>query len=239
MTLTSEDRDRMAIREKYATSATKKLEFRVGDVMISSVTKVRPAIIDYDDIFAMTTVENDNHSDAPWDDCDGWEHSFVEAGNLAYETEIMENAQGVVRSRDRHGVILINTDDVKKKWMGEYSPFSGESRQVYEERIARTKRKAIEQLVDWYENGWSVWVVSCEFLGADESVGGVWGDDSGSDEHVTEMRHEIAGQVAGALKKRGFEIVHEPPAYDPKVAAERNFLGFENFEAYRRWVKTR
>jgi hypothetical protein len=122
----------------------------------------------------------------------------------------------------------------------------GCSKQVAREIEAQERRRTLEQLKRWYSEGWTYYGVVCDHPVAErhnvnESV---WGID---DEEYAEkeVRHEIAGQVAHALERRGYTVTNKP---GPTTLAEKQErlrdrvarnLGFEDGKAYLRWLSSR
>ncbi len=137
--------------------------------------------------------------------------------------------------------LVIVTREQAAKWgIYEFVGNGQVSRQVAYERAEAIRRKAIDQLVRWYDEGWSYWGVVCEYLHYEESV---WGIDD-YDHAEGEAADDMARQVAHAMRKDGFEITGVP---EPEPAWKRNYtgqqyrraglMGFESPEAYRKWVK--
>lgn len=233
-------RKKPAPAEKYRPK-TKSMTVQTADSVVEITTEVYPRTIDFNDILAAVVVDNDNDADAPWEDCDGWEHEIVRGDKIEHRDEL-EHSRGRVFWDREYCVIRVDLDTVKKRWMGAYSPLSGETRQAYEERIAKVRRSAVKQLVDWYAHGWTVLWVHCDFLDAYASVGGVYADDE-DDAHVKETKTEIASEVAAELKDRGFEISNAPEKPAPgawnKLCMQQRIarnMGFDSYEAYKEWL---
>lgn len=235
------DDEQWAIIDKYRPKTIESDPVRVDSKRVVTTLKVYPAVIDFEDILALTIVQHDDHAEAPWEDCDGWSYEVLWRRQGDKPDDFWHKSAGSFHNRHERGVILVSRDAVIA-WQGPYSKNSGISRQVYEEKLADDRRRAVEQLVEWYTNGWNAFGVVCEFLGEDESVWGIYADDE-DDAHVQETRVEIAGQVAHALKKKGFEIVNEPAKEAPVTHAIiwhkvrlAHRMGFKDIEAYQKWV---
>jgi hypothetical protein len=81
------------------------------------------------------------------------------------------------------------------------------------EAIARAKRKALDQLVRWYTDGWSEWWVRAEYGDFESSVGGILEDHDCTDyaeDCLLDARHEVAGQLEDA----GYTVTGRPAAPD-------------------------
>jgi len=197
--------------------------------------------IDFADIFNASVVEPDTDCEAPWENCDGWEHEFIPQHKLPDNLSTYDAKKAAGWTGD--GLIVVDPNVVKKQWMGEYSPFSGEHRQVYEEHIAEVRRKAVAQLVKWYKDGYDYWWVYCQFKDETAWMGMIQDDRDG--EHLKECRVEMAEEVAYQLEKRGFTVINwpgHPSQREARINQERadiaRHMGFEDYKTYRRWVRT-
>jgi hypothetical protein len=235
------DDEQWTIIDKYRPKTIESDPVRVDSKRVVTTLEVYPAVVDFEDILALTTVEYDDDTEAPWESCDGYEHEVVWRRQGDKPDDFWNRSAGAFHNRSESGVIIV-TRETAIEWQGPYSKNSGMSRQVYEERIAECRRQGIKTLVEWYRDGWHAFGAVCEFLGENESVWGIYADDE-DDEHVQEMRVEIAEQVAHALKKKGFEIVNEPadaPPRNRKLIWHKDHLahsmGFKDIEAYQKWV---
>lgn len=143
------------------------------------------------------------------------------------------------------------TDDHLEKWgWGPYPSeymAAGTPKQVYLEERAEVRRRAIEQLVKWYDDGWQWYGVACEFLDYESSIWGILTeDDSPSDPYLDEVKVEMALEVAGQLEDAGFTVINQPPGVKTRADKQRELrwricrhLGFKKPEAYRAWVEDR
>lgn len=165
--------------------------------------------IDFDDITTGAEID-DYHGGTPWDDCDGFEHEFVPTSY--YDHDDRTDANNYVNRRDRDGgsgYIEISDEQVVK-W-GCTGP-SGCSKQVRAEAIAAAKRKTVDLLVNWYENGWTWYTAYAKFedeaLGIEEAeyCGGIEDED-----YAEEMaRDELRGQLVYAMEKAGYTVINVP-----------------------------
>ena len=165
-----------------------------GDKIVKTTVEEFDRYVDWDDIKG--DIEGDDWTgEAPWEHSDGWEHEVEKTSHWDHEDRTESytyyNTGGWY---DPKGFIIVDDDDVIK-W-GCVGP-TGCSKQVRFEAIARAKRKATEQLVKWYENGWYVYCAFAKYGDYDSSLGGIYGD-SWADyvkECVEDCRHEVADQL--------------------------------------------
>jgi hypothetical protein len=101
-----------------------------------------------------------------------------------------------------------------------YLRANGASRQTAREAEARDHQRTIEQLIEWYSDGWSWWQVSCDFMGAGDSIGGVDSEEYAS----TDLAEEIALNVADELERRGFTVIDKPNRHTSYLENRRHHL---------------
>ena len=162
-------------------------------------------IVDWDDIEG--SIEPDDWNDAPWDDCDGWDHETRKLGY--YDHDGIKESRGYARTQwnDPNVLIELDDDDIINTWG--HTRRAGESKQVWLERVARIKRSALDQLVKWYECGWYVWVACADHGDYTDSLGCIYDDDGCSDyldECVIECRLEVAAQ----MENDGYIVENKP-----------------------------
>ena len=182
---------------------TKTIE-RVGDTMIATVVTEESAIVDWDDIVGRGESDDWSHG-APWEDCDGWEHEIERLGWRDHEGRT--DSRGYVAYGYHKGsVITIDDDDIVNRW-GCTGP-SGCSKQVRAEAIAAAKRKALDQLVTWYNDGWYVSIAIAEYGDYQDCVGGIWDEPWGdyTEKCIEECRHNVADQ----LEDDGYTVEGRP-----------------------------
>ena len=158
-------------------------------------------IVDFNDI--ETGVAYDEwFNDAPWDVCDGWEHEFTEARQLNHEG--YREAIGYVGwgPNSTDGLIVI-TDAQVIEWgcVG----YRGCSKQVRAESIARAKRKAMIQLVKWYEHGWSYYTAEATYGEYTDSCCGI-----DCEVYAETVAQECAYNVAALMEDDDYIIVNRP-----------------------------
>lgn len=174
-----------------------------ADKIVTIETTVEDREVSYDDILESVTIEHDDWTnDAPWENCDGWEH---DARRESYhDHEGIRDSRGYARcSRGDNHIIEVDDDVIVNRWgCGGYP---GCSKQVRAELIAQVKRNALDQLVEWYEDGWEYFNVSGEFKGYTDSIG-----DVDSYEYADQLRHEIAVNIADDMEKDGYIITDRP-----------------------------
>lgn len=148
---------------------------RENNIVVQVDVRTFPAVVDFQVILDAVKVSPDEYADPPWETCDGLEHT-----------------------RDNQG-------DISLPWDGsleEYYHSIGAAKQVAKQLTARSMADRRQYLMGVYANGYEVWVVSCDFQGFGDSVGGV--DDyayaSG------EASREVALNVAAEMQAAGFEI---------------------------------
>lgn len=159
-------------------------------------------IVDYDDI--KIRVEYDDWDQrAPWEDCDGWEHEFRGTGykdhpraRLGYNYVNRPALQGGC------GYIVVEDSDVIRWGCDGYY---GCSKQVRAEAIAAAKRKATEQLVKWYEDGWQWYDVCAEWGDYHESMCGIDCPD-----YAQTVGREFADNIADNLEADGYTVINRP-----------------------------
>jgi hypothetical protein len=166
--------------------------------MVCVTVESRPAVIDFADIREAVKVEPDEcMSEAPWENCDGFEHVV---------RPIRNNEEGDSDASFYHDgrrvIVVMETDH----GIYDYLRANGASRQVAREAVARDRQRTIEQLIDWYQDGWQWWYVSCDYLDASDGVGGVDCEEYASGD----CAEECAVNVAAELEDRGYTITGKP-----------------------------
>lgn len=191
----------------------------------------KSAVVQYAEIVKRCKVEPDDDARAPWNDLDGWEHHLLTQD--AFETKVYETThvnhkwsdEDYCRERYRKmredfkvGCGYFATDRGDRKWIVldydvsanfDYMRSRGASKQVARELAAAERRRSIQQLVKWYENGYESWYVSGSYRGRESSVG--WDDE---DTAATEGIRHVADEIASELERDGYIISGEPP--EPK-----------------------
>jgi len=179
---------------------------RQGDTMIA--VESAPAVVEFDDILGATKVVYDECvSDAPWEMCDGFEHTVVSPSRVDGDAKRMRGYCWHSGDRERVVIQLPEGEDYGLyKWHRE----RGASKQVAREAVAAERRRTLDLLVKWYSDGWQYWGVKCDFevLG-EEFHDSVWGIDD-EDYAEREVVSEIADNVAAELEKAGFTVNSRP-----------------------------
>jgi hypothetical protein len=154
-------------------------------------------------------IENDDCFGAPWEECDGWEHSVERVNYDRYDDR--KGARGYVPGNYGTGrMISVEIED----GIGYY----GCSKQVRAELIAQVKRNTLDQLVEWYSEGWSWYVVRCEFNGYHASMGGIDTFD-----YAQQCCFDVADDIADQLEADGYTV--------------ENRRGFTKRNYLRNWIK--
>lgn len=166
---------------------------RVNDTM--AVTCTHSAIIEWETILDSVTVEPDDCHDAPWDNCEGYEHRLVPVDGPD------EDSYKAFRHNGQWVAVDLEYDTELFNWYRE----RGAGKQVAEQLTRRSMWKRIERLIDWHKNGWEWWCVRGEMHGCYASVGGI-DDYDYAKEVVVEIAHELAYKLEGL----GYSIKGKP-----------------------------
>jgi hypothetical protein len=162
-----------------------------------------PACVDFRDILEATTFEEDDFCGEPWANCDGYEHTSIEPDSLPV-SQWGAATRGYYRPRSYNGHSgLLVLDDTEQATSYEYYRSRGASKQVARECIAANIRHTLDQLVEWYADGWQWYGSKCEFEGYEDSL---WGVSTLDDEDYT--RNEVASQVASQMQSDGYTILN-------------------------------
>lgn len=175
---------------------------RHNDTMAVITIEAHSAIIEWEDILNSVTIEPDDCPETPWENCDGYDHRLIPDSfhsDNAFNT-FWEN--GILR------VVEMDYDTDLFNWYRE----RGASKQVADQLTRLSMRKRIEQLIDWYRNGWEWWQVRGEMHGCYASVGGI--DDSNYANSL--CRVEVALELAHELESLGYEVTGKPEVESSK-----------------------
>lgn len=197
---------------------TKTITERVGAVVVRVQVQTLESRVDFADILKAVKADTDYGMPAPWEDCDGFEHTLTPADRFDERADY-ERMQGYCYTDRRRKVITLPPGEDYGVY--DYHRARGASKQVARELSAQARARTIDQLKRWYQNGWQVWFVSCNYLGAQDSLGGVY-DDSG--DYLEEVKQEVAENVAAELEKDGFEVFGQPEA-EPRLKLSANGWG--------------
>lgn len=176
-----------------------------GDIMIA--VECAPSTINFDDILDSAEVVIDEFTyETPWENCDGFEHTTRWATVEDYERE----PRGFCWSCADGKRIVVELSDKADFGLYEYLRNRGASKQVAAEAVACQRRKTLNYLTSWYENGWTWYGVKCNFsiLGKEyrDSIYGIDNEKSANDEFLL----ETARNVACDLEHDGFIVVGKP-----------------------------
>jgi hypothetical protein len=174
--------------------------------------RVLSALVEFPDILDATKAEvDDDWHERPWDHCDDYEHHELDSGDAIIW--LIENAgddrpRGYYRSytsgRPASGYLFL--DDMSMNPVYEYARDRGASKQVARERAACTVRHALDQLREWYSDGWYWYWVSCEFYGYTNSICGYLDEDDAE----TYGRQEVASDIAYQMEADGYTVINRP-----------------------------
>jgi len=144
---------------------TKTITERVGAVVVRVQVQTLESRVDFADILKAVKADTDYGNPAPWEDCDGYEHTltpaerFIERSDYAAKPHEM---QGYCYTDRRRKVITL--PEGEDYGVYDYHRARGASKQVARELSAQSRARTIAQLKRWYENGWHVWYVACDYL---------------------------------------------------------------------------
>lgn len=190
---------------------------RFEDTMIETSIEIetRPAVVDYRDILEACEVVSDDLHGAPWEECDGWDHT-TERARYIDDGDVTER-RGYARV-DRESVVITLTDDLADDYR--YYRDRGMSKQSASEMVALARRKRLDIIVGWHENGYEWYGVKGEYLDREASVWGIDDYDYARDD----VRHDIAGEIADELEDDGYTITHRPDPIRQHRQAKRDRL---------------
>lgn len=178
--------------------------------MVVVTIDTRSAVIDFEKILEAVSIEpDDTLSDAPWDNCDGFEHT-LRLPRIDCETD----SEACIHHDGRYRIFDVPYDTDLYNWHRK----NGASRQVAREAVALSRQQVVLQLKRWYEHGWEWWRVGCQYLDASASVCGVDDYRYASEEGAT----EIAEEVAAELETAGYTVANRPGLEDRRAAYLEN-----------------
>lgn len=194
-------------------------QYRDGDKMIEVTVKTHGAVIDWQEIVDACQVEQDDLYETPWENCDGFGHRADGLNRLNVDRDDAENARGWAWSDGRRERVLITLETENcDRYTFDHLRQNGAARQVAAEMVAMHRRRTLDTIVDWYENGWEWWMTTCDIHDAMASCGGIDSYDYANGE----MRQEIAWEIAGQLEDAGYTVTNHPPKYSgPSTEARR------------------
>ena len=200
---------------------TQRVETDSSVVTIETIVTERSKFVDYADIRAAVTIEPDDWPDAPWESCDGWEHSADKFDDWSHEG-LRDSVGYASRNWRDPSVVITLCDDLDAEY--QFYRLNGLSKQVSFERVAQIKRERIEQLVRWYSNGWEVWYVCGEYEGyeGDGGLSGVYDDDG---DYVEECARDLADSIADEMEDDGYVVTDRPERSNP-----------DNRRSYQHWL---
>lgn len=214
---------------------------RKGDRRIEVTIVDECAIVQFPDILAACTTELDDDAQCPWKNCDGYEHELISENTAGGHYEKGEyvrhyNPEYRVKGRDRN-LIVIRPWTVKE-WGA--IAYHGASRQVNAEARAENLRRTYETLAEWYNDGYSYWVVECDFRGFNDSIGGILVSD---EDELEEFKYEVASQIAHNMREAAFCVVgqyakarYRRNRVEGRQTSAARLFGFADREAYLMWL---
>ncbi len=164
-----------------------------------------PACVDFKDIQESTTFEVDEaYSDRPWDYGGGFEHREIEIDWYVGHKALREGSRkprGFYHGQRERGLLVLE-DSVEQDCYS-YHRDRGAAKQVARELMAIQCRRTLDQLVEWYADGWWWYVATCEFEGYEDSLCGFLSMD---DEQYA--CQEVASTIARMMKDDGYTILN-------------------------------
>ena len=162
-----------------------------------------PACVNFRDIQESTTFGVDEGCAArPWDWASGYEHREIEIGLHHAALQGSKKPRGFYNSQqgDRGFLIL---EDVVGQDRYSYHRSRGAAKQVARELAVDQCRRALNQLVEWYSDGWWWYEAACKFEDYEDRLGGFLDTD---DEQYA--RGEVACTVARMMQADGYTILN-------------------------------
>lgn len=172
------------------------------------IVEERSAIVEFVNIFRRCEVEEDDDCGRPWDNCDGYGHSFLDpeevhgiSPTISYQD--IKRMSGYVKNtyNSNEGVIQLHTTcSNQTPWT--YWHERGASKQVARQMAAAERAMIMAQLVEWYEQGWQYYYVTCDYRGYRESLCGI--DDL---EYARQcVTKDLAAEVAHDMLEDGWLV---------------------------------
>ena len=193
------------------------------DSIIEITREVKPRRVKWSDVAGGVRWVSDDRCETPWEDCDGWEHSFQRVDYLPFDDQ-REAAGYVCRSSRQGGSGLITLDDGGDGWgVFDYWRGRGAAKQVAAEMVAENRRSTLAQLVKWYENGWYYFGCVCEWGEYESSCWGFLSDDGCTDsDYFREEERNIVGEVVRQMEADGYIVTDKPAGNSPLTRANHS-----------------
>ncbi len=195
---------------------------RAGEFVVVRRETIYHAIVEFGWIVDACEVSDDDDRGLPWEDDPSYEHTidrgFLAARGISSSGDKVRMPRGfVVVDRMRCVVTLDNWDAEAADFYAYYRDTVGCTRQVAAELTAMRKRRIVDQLVKWRNDGWTWYSVECDYMGLKASAYGI--DDL--EYATTAVVDEVAREVAAKLEKRGFEVLGVP---DRRVEYRKSWI---------------
>jgi len=190
-----------------------------------------PAIVQYADIADQATFEIDtDESREPWADCDGYQHTEIEVGLCQEMLQGKKNPRGLYRHTRGGGGVLV-LDDKDQAGLYNYYHERGASKQVARELAAVTDRRTLDQLVEWYADGWWWYRADCVFFNYEACCSGYMEEDADC------AIADVIAEVIHDMVIDGFTVVGQPLCVaDTRMSRDkyrqhlRNHLNAQNWK---------
>lgn len=195
---------------------------------IETTTEIKQydRVLSFYDLEEAVEVEQDDFTEVPWKDWDGWDHELV----AVPEGVDASDAEGYIGSRGRDGFHGVDWNETSgdtdyvvradpRPWGNEeWARKRGASKQTAKLYADYSAKQANRQLSRWMRNGWETYVVSLTWDQYSESLGGIMDDDG---DYLEQCKRDIALQVAHQMEKDGFLFEDMPQQEnEPKLTAK-------------------
>jgi hypothetical protein len=174
--------------------------YRDGDSIVTITIERTSAIVEFKNILASVDIKPDEDYDPL--DGDTYAHDLVAVPD--YVSFNWRKAQAFVNTGVKWNRIVLKDDPLDPGSCG--AP--GMSKQVRYEFAARVKARLLEAIRLIYAGDFDAYGVVCDFRGFHASLWGIEDDWAYAN---TEVRQEIAEEVAHDMEKAGYTVTGYPP----------------------------
>lgn len=151
------------------------------------------AVIPWQCLLDAVKVIDDDATEPPWEDCDGWQHTITPYEN-DYLHPGLQYSQRYFKTDRRRFVLTVDPDQMGlPSW--NYFHGLGASKQVARQLAAKALQEVLRQLRKWRSEGWNYYGVKCEFRHYEASCWRIDDYDYARDTVGVEMASEVASQL--------------------------------------------